>query len=132
VKKVLKKLLFLVILTIFALTSCDSSTLSISEIEMVPDKVQKVIEEKNTLQLINVVDKDISYIVFRSKGTVTSDLETQGNTLIIKLDVSNQQDNEIEQHVYKLTLDPELDTINIHINGKSTTIDNVTGVKEGY
>ena len=76
-----------------------------------------------------MVDKDISYVVFRAKGTVTSDLETQDDTLIIKLDVSNQQDNAIKQHVYKLTLDPDLDTIDIHINGKSTSIDNVTGIK---
>ncbi|MFB7157442.1 hypothetical protein [Lysinibacillus sp. NPDC056232] len=120
-------------MTIFLLTACNSSTLSFSEIEIVPDKVQKAIDGKYTLQKINVVDKDISYVVFQSKGTVTSDLETQGdNTLIIKLDVTNQQVNAIKQHVYKLTLDPDLDTIDIHINGKSTTIDNVTGIKEGY
>ncbi|MFE3574616.1 peptidylprolyl isomerase [Lysinibacillus sp. NPDC059133] len=128
----MKKLLFLVLLTIFLLTACNSSTLSFSEIEIVPDKVQKAIDGKYTLQKINVVDKDISYVVFQSKGTVTSDLETQGDTLIIKLDVTNQQVNAIKQHVYKLTLDPDLDTIDIHINGKSTTIDNVTGIKEGY
>ena len=114
--------------TVFILIACNSSTLSISEIESFPEKVQKVIDEKNTLQLINEVDKDVSYIVFRSKGTVTTGLETQGETLIIKLDVTNQQDNEIKQHVYKLTLDSNLDTINIHINGKSTTIDSVTGI----
>lgn len=127
-EKVLKKSLFLVFLTVFILTACNTSTLSISEIEIVPEKVQKVIDEKNTLQLINEVDKDVSYIVFRSKGTVTTDLETQGDTLIIKLDVTNQQDNAIKQHVYKLTLDSNLDTINIHINGKATTIDSVTGI----
>lgn len=125
----MKKLLYLALLSVFLLTACNSPTLSISEIEVVPDKVQEVIDEKYTLQKINVVEKDISYVVFRSKGTVTSDLETQGNTLIIKLDVTNQQDDAIKQHVYKLTLDPNLDTIDIHINGKSTSIDNVTGIK---
>ncbi|MFF2175052.1 peptidylprolyl isomerase [Lysinibacillus sp. NPDC058147] len=124
----MKKLLFLVFLPVFFLTACNSSTLSISEIESVPENVQKVIDEKNTLQLINEVDMDVSYIVFRSKGTVTTDLETQDDTLIIKLNVTNQQDNTIKQHVYKLTLDPALDTIDIRINGKSTSIDNVTGI----
>ncbi|MEB2278910.1 peptidylprolyl isomerase [Lysinibacillus xylanilyticus] len=123
----MKKLLFLVFLT-FTLTACNSSTLSISEIESVPEKVQKVIDGENTLQLINEVDKDVSYIAFRSKGIVTTGLETEDDTLIIKLDVTNQQDNEIKQHVYKLTFDSNLDTINIHINGKPTTIDNVTGI----
>lgn len=125
----MKKLLYLALLSVFLLTACNSPTLSISEIEVVPDKVQEVIDEKYTLQKINVVDKDISYVVFQSKGTVTSDLETQGDTLIIKLDVTNQQDDAIKQHVYKLTLDPDIDTIDIHINGKSTSIDNVTGIK---
>lgn len=115
-------------LSVILLTSCNSSTLSISEIEIVPDKVQKVIDDKYTLQKINVVDKNISYIVFRSKGKVTTDLEAQGDTLIVKLDVTNQQDNAITQHVYKLTLDPDIDTIDIHINGKSTTIDNLIGI----
>ncbi|EON70628.1 membrane lipoprotein lipid attachment site-containing protein [Lysinibacillus sphaericus] len=122
----MKKFL-LVFLAVFILTACNSSTLSISEIEIVPNKVQKAIDEKNTLQIINE-GENISYIVFRSKGTVTTDLETQGDTLIVKLDVTNQQDNAIEQHVYKLTLDPNLDTIDIRINGKSTTIDSVTGI----
>lgn len=122
----MKKIL-LVFLAVFILTACNSSTLSISEMEIVPNKVQKAIDEKYTLQKINE-GEDISYIVFRSKGTVTTDLETQGNTLIVKLDVTNQQDNAIEQHVYKLTLDPNHDTIDIHINGKSTTIDIVTGI----
>ena len=122
------KKIFLVFLSVILLTSCNTSTLSISEIEIVPDKVQKVIDDKYTLQKINVVDKHISYIVFRSNGKVTTDLEAQGDTLIVKLDVTNQQDKAITQHVYKLTLDPDIDTIDIHINGKSTTIDNLIGI----
>ena len=122
----LKKSL-LVFLLVFFLTACNSSALSISEIEIVPNKVQGVIDDNNTLQIINE-GKNISYIVFRSKGIVTTDLETQGDTLIIKLDVTNQHDNAVKQHVYKLTLDPNLDTIDIRINGKSTVIDSVTGI----
>ncbi|MET4560127.1 hypothetical protein ABIA69_001271 [Lysinibacillus parviboronicapiens] len=117
----------LVFLLVFFLTVCNSSALSISEIEIVPNKVQGVIDDNNTLQIINE-GKNISYIVFRSKGIVTTDLETQGDTLIIKLDVTNQHDNAVKQHVYKLTLDPNLDTIDIRINGKSTVIDSVTGI----
>ncbi|MFL1996915.1 peptidylprolyl isomerase [Lysinibacillus sp. 1P01SD] len=124
----MKKLLFFMFFTVFLFTACNSSTLSITEIEVVPDKVQKAMDEKSTLQLLNVVDQDVSYIVFRSKGTVTVDLETQNNTITIKLDVTNEQDNAIKQHVYKLTLEPHHDTIDIQINGKSTSIDHVTGI----
>ncbi|MFJ7732253.1 membrane lipoprotein lipid attachment site-containing protein [Lysinibacillus sp. NPDC097231] len=120
----MKKLL-LVFFTVLILAACNSSTLSIREIENVPSKVQKVIDDQYTLQSINI-SENICYIVFQSKGTVTTSLETQGNTLIIKLDEANPQDNENQQHVYKLTLDPELEVINIKINGKSTHFDNVT------
>ncbi|WP_107947938.1 peptidylprolyl isomerase [Lysinibacillus parviboronicapiens] len=124
--KWIEEITFSVFVSIF-LTACNSSALSISEIEIVPNKVQGVIDDNNTLQIINE-GKNISYIVFRSKGIVTTDLETQGDTLIIKLDVTNQHDNAVKQHVYKLTLDPNLDTIDIRINGKSTVIDSVTGI----
>lgn len=89
--------------------------------------MQKVIDNKYTLQKINV-DKNTFYISYQSQGIVTTDLETQGNTLIVKLDVANQQDYDIAQHVYKLTIDSNIDTIDVHINGKSTTIDNVTAI----
>lgn len=114
--------------TVFLFTACNSSTLSLTEVDVAPDKVQKAMDEKSTLQLINVVDQDVSYIVFQSKGTVTADLEAQDHTVLLKLDVTRKQDNAIKQHVYKLTLDPDLDTVNIHINGKSTSIDHVTGI----
>ena len=48
----MKKLLFLALLSVLLLTACNSSKLSLCEIEIVPDKVQKVIDEKNTLQII--------------------------------------------------------------------------------
>lgn len=124
----MKKLLFFMFFTVFLFTACNSSTLSLTEVDVAPDKVQKAMDEKSTLQLINVVDQDVSYIVFQSKGTVTADLEAQDHTVILKLDVTRKQDNAIKQHVYKLTLDPDLDTVNIHINGKSTSIDHVTGI----
>lgn len=127
-EKALKKILFFMFFTVFLLTACNSSTLSMNEIEVVPDKVQKVMDEKYTLQIINDVDQDVSYIVFRSKGTVTADLEEQDHTVMIKLDVENQQDNAIKLHVYKLTLEPDHDTIDIYINGKSKSFDNVTGI----
>lgn len=121
------KKIFLVFFAVFILTACNASTSSISEMEEIPNKVQEAIDEESILQLINE-GEDISYIVFQSKGTVTTDLETHGDTLIVKLDETNQQGEVLEQHVYKLTLDPVHKAIDIHINGKSTPIDNVTGI----
>ena len=123
----MKKLLT-VLFALLLLTACNKpSILSISKIDNVPNEVQKVIDNKYTLQKINV-DKNTFYNSYQSQGIVTTDLETQGNTLIVKLDVANQQDFDIAQHVYKLTIDSNIDTIDVHINGKSTTIDNVTAI----
>jgi len=127
----LKKLLT-VLFALLLLTACNKpSILSISKIDNVPDEVQKVIDNKYTLQKINV-DKNTFYISYQSQGIVTTDLETQGNTLIIKLDVANQQDQDLDQHIYKITKDSNIDTIDVHINGKSTTIDHVTAPLGSY
>lgn len=123
----LRKILFLLLFTASLLAACNSSTLSISEIDVIPDDVQDKIDYHHTLQLIND-GEDIAYILYQSKGTVVTDLEVQGDTLKVKLDETNRQEGLIEQHVYKLTLDPEHEVIDILINGKSTPIDNVTSL----
>jgi len=108
------------------LTACNKpSILSISKIDNVPNEVQQVIDNKYTLQKINV-DQNTFYISYQSQGIVTTDLEAKDNILIIKLNVANQQHHDIEQQVYKITTDSNIDTIDVQINGKSTTIDNVT------
>ncbi|WP_409366695.1 lipoprotein [Lysinibacillus sp. 38-6] len=127
----MKKLLT-VLFALLLLTACNKpSILSISKIDNVPNEVQEVIDNKYTLQKINV-DKNTFYISYQSQGIVTTDLETQGNTLIIKLDVANQLDFDIAQHVYKITKDSNIDTIDVHINGTSTTIDHVTALLGSY
>lgn len=35
----------------------------------------------------------MAYIIFLSKGTVTTDLETKDDTLIVKLDSTNKDNN---------------------------------------
>ena len=120
----MRKILFLLLLLFatFLLAACNSSTLSISEMDVIPNNVQDKIDPSHTLQLIDD-GEDIAYIVYQSKGTIAVDLEEQGDTL---LDETNKKDGAIEQHVYKLTLNPEHEAIDILINGKSTPIDNVT------
>ncbi|MGM9925358.1 MAG: peptidylprolyl isomerase [Bacillus sp. (in: firmicutes)] len=123
----MRKILFLLLLLFatFLLAACNSSTLSISEMDVIPNNVQDKIDPSHTLQLIDD-GEDIAYIVYQSKGTIAVDLEEQGDTLKVKLDETNKKDGAIEQHVYKLTLNPEHEAIDILINGKSTPIDNVT------
>lgn len=108
--------------------ACNSSELSISEIQSVPNKVQEGINPDYTLQLINK-GENTAYILFQSKGTVTAELEVKDNILNIKLDNANQENVELKQYVYKLTRGEAVyDTIIVLVNGKTMPFDNVTGV----
>ncbi|AWE07724.1 peptidylprolyl isomerase [Lysinibacillus sp. 2017] len=123
----MKKLFCLILFFTLILAACNSSKLSISEIQSVPNKVQDAINSDYTLQRISDGKKN-TYIIFQSTGTVTADLEVIENILNIKLDSENQENNELKQHVYKLTSgDAEYDTINVLVNGKATPFDNSTG-----
>ena len=121
-------MLYSLIFFVLILASCNSSELSISEIQNVPNVVQDKVNSDYPLQLIND-DENMAYIIFHTKGTVTAELETQNNTLIVKLDNTDKDHNELKQFVYKLTWDTtEHDTIDVLVNGQSTPFDNVTGL----
>ena len=120
------KKLAIVFISALLLVACNSSTLSISELEVVPKQVQSKIENQHSLQLITD-GETASYIVFQSSGTVTTDLETKDNTLIVKLDETNKT-QAVKTHVYKLTLDPEHEAIEVFVNGTAQPFDLVTGI----
>ncbi|MGA3601795.1 peptidylprolyl isomerase [Lysinibacillus agricola] len=120
----MKKIIILFMLTLTILGACNSSTLSISEIAVVPDEVQKKIISDDKLQLIND-GKDTFYIVFYSKGIAHADLEVQGDILKIKFEETNLSNDVAEQYDYKITKDPEQEIIEVYINGKSTHFDHV-------
>lgn len=94
--------------------------------ENVPQKVQDMINSDDTLQMINSDEKH-AYIIFRSTGTATADLEVVENILNIKLATENQEGHDLKEYVYKLTYgDSEHDTIDVLVNGQSTPFDTRT------
>ncbi len=110
------------------LAACNSSELSITEIQSIPIEVQDRINTDYTLQLINDGKKN-AYIIFQSSGTVTAELEVIENILNIKLDSANEENNELKQYAYKLTRgDATYDTIHVLVNGEATPFDSVTGI----
>jgi hypothetical protein len=123
----LKKIFISVFLVISILSACNSSTLSFSEIENVPNNVQDKIDSNLKLQLINDGEKG-SFIIFQSSGDVETDVETQGDTVTIKFNVPNLQDDGVKQNTYYLTTDPEHDVIDVLVNGESMPFDKVTGL----
>ena len=110
------------------LAACNSSELSISEVQKIPPKVQESIDTDYTLQLVNDSKSDVKYIIFQSAGTVTAELEERENILDVKLDTENEDNSELKQYVYKITRgDAKYDTINVKINGQDTPVGNSTG-----
>lgn len=61
------------LVAIIILAACNSSKLSISELQSVPSKVQDVINSDSTLQMITSGEKNI-YIVFHSTEAVSVEL----------------------------------------------------------
>ncbi|WP_313491575.1 hypothetical protein [Exiguobacterium sp.] len=121
----MKKLILLTVLcTTLSACNANDSKLSFSELKIVPNALQSKINPATTLQMINTKD-DIAYVIYRTKKAVASDLEAQGDTLKIKLNESKTH-KKTKQHVYKLTLDPEHEIIDVYVNGKSTAFDNIT------
>ncbi|WP_339198926.1 peptidylprolyl isomerase [Solibacillus sp. FSL R5-0449] len=127
----MKKLISFMFITAILLAACNSSELSITEVQKIPPKVQESIDfmdPDDTLQLVNDSKSDVKYIVFQSAGTVTAELEERENILDIKLETENEENSELKQYVYKITRgDAQYDSINVKINGQDTPIDSSTG-----
>ncbi|WP_227397028.1 hypothetical protein [Jeotgalibacillus aurantiacus] len=125
----MKYLLSVVLASGFLLLGCNeqSSILSISEIDTVPNEVKEAIDLEYNLQLIEEDDQTY-YLFFRSSGEVSTSLETIEDTLMIKLDEDNANNENLMGKVYKLTVDPEHEVIEAVINGETVPFDNVTGI----
>lgn len=124
----MKKLLSLLFVSAILLGACNSSELSITEVQKIPQKVQESIDTDYTLQLVNDSKSDVKYIIFQTAGSVTAELEERENILDIKLDTENEENSELKQYVYKITRgDAQYDSINVKINGQDTSIDSSTG-----
>jgi len=123
--KVLKKILVLVLLAILFLSACNSSQLSFSEIENVPDHIQHKVDFN--LKLQSITDGGSSYyIVFHSSGDVETNLETLGDTVTINFNETNPQEEGVKQNTFYLTTDRRHDVIEVFVNDKSMAFDSIT------
>lgn len=124
----MKRFILLALLcTLLSACNVNDPKLSFSELKIVPNEIQTKINPDYTLQLINTKD-DIAYVVYHTKKTVATNLEAQEDTVKIKLDESKDTSKNTKQHVYKLTLDPENEIIDVYLNGKSTAFANITNL----
>lgn len=120
----LKKMFVSVFVVMLILSACNSSELSFSEIENVPQNFEEHIDPDLKIQLINDGTKG-SYIIYYSKGDIEAALDPQDNIANIIIDELNSQD-EVKQNVYYLTTDSKIDSINVLVNGEEMSFDSVT------
>ena len=126
----LKRVMGILLIVILALTACNSE-LGITELKSVPNNVQKVTEQlgiDDYVQKIYVVDKDFSYIVINTKGTVTVSVESNDDTVSIKIEDEEGQNEEVKQHVYKLTTDRDYEYVQLYKNGEAIPFNVVTAI----
>lgn len=121
----MKKLFVPIFLAIFILSACNSSKLSFSEIENVPQKIEEHIDHDLKLQSINDGTKG-SYIIFHSNSEIDASIDTKGSIVNIKFDELNTKNKDIKPNVFYLTIDSKHDTINVIVNGKKIPFDEAT------
>lgn len=109
------------------LVGCQSEpeTLGIIEVDQITAELERVIEPG--LELQTAYDGDNRYIVLHTTGKVTASVVGIDNIASVQFDIDEEQDGQINQYVYILTLDPEQDTIDVSINGERTHFDLSTG-----
>lgn len=122
-----KALVILVTTTLLSACSSTTSTLSFSEIEMVQQELQNVIDPTAQLQLINE-GEDIAYVVYQFAEVVAADIEEDGETIKVNLNVAEEGNDVSEQTIYKLTLNEDHEIIEVFVDGEATPIDVVSGI----
>ncbi|WP_157073466.1 hypothetical protein [Planococcus rifietoensis] len=122
-----KALVILVTTTLLSACSSTTSTLSFSEMEMVQQELQNVIDPTAPLQLINE-GEDIAYIVYQFEAIVAADIEEDGETIKVNLNVAEEGNDVSEQTIYKLTLNEDHEIIEVFVDGEATPIDVVSRI----
>lgn len=126
---IIKKNLFFLVIVLFLISACQNETSSVSSLFEInySEEIEERLNSEYALELLNR-DENTAYIAFKSSGDVTSTLEQDKETLIIHFDVENSENDTLQQRVYELTTDPEIEAIEVFIDGEMTPFDNVTSI----
>jgi hypothetical protein len=110
-------------LIILILTACNSTTISLVELDELPENVEEKMDQNATLQKINSGEK-VSYIVYKSRSDVEGTFEKEGTKLIVKLNESGEGDEE-KAHFFRLTKskDADVEYMEVQINGEPVPFD---------
>lgn len=126
----MKKIVLLGLMSLLMLGACNATPaadpLAIHELTVVPDNIQKNIVSNDRIQLLHENNASY-YLVYYSKGNVLASITAEGNRLIIQLEEGSEQRKEAQPYIFQINVkNPELDTIDLRINGQSTPINRMT------
>lgn len=117
---------------ILFLSACQQeATLSISEVESVPDHIQEAVQSEERIQFVQE-EAYAYYIAFRSAGSVEAGLETEDDTLFIQFEETEVQGEAEQQYTYLLNTKPEHEVLDVQVNGESVPIDQIIVTEGSY
>lgn len=125
----MNKNLLILTFILLLLAACQNETSSVSSLFEInySEEIEERLNSEYALELLNR-DENTAFLTLKSGGEVTSTLEQDKETLIIHFDVENSENETLQQRVYELTTDPEIEAIEVFIDGEMTPFDNVTSI----
>lgn len=115
-KKIIVGMLMVVV---SILAACSSTVTNLEKVESVPKFVQDSIQPNVQLQL-KEENKYSYYITLQSDGDADFNYDVKGDIVEIKFDVSG---SDAKQNVYHLTIDKDIETIDVYVNGERSGFD---------
>lgn len=123
----MRKVMLVVLVSMFILSACQSSALSLKKVKDAPDKLADYIDPTAELQMVHDGKKG-AYIVFTTSGKVEVDVKSNKNVIRIYLNKPEEKDDILAQHIYYLTKGEGHDTIEVLLNDEETHFDLVTSM----
>ncbi len=121
----MKKIIVMIALVSLILSACNSPEMSIKLVEKIPTDVRDSIDPNHPLQLVMDGEKG-SYIIYHSYGDVKADFDKVGDLAQVKFKVFNTDTEIKKQYVYYLTIDEDIEVIEVLINDEPAQLDNIS------
>lgn len=99
--------------------------MSIKLVGKIPTDVRDSIDPNHPLQLVMDGEKG-SYIIYHSYGDVIADFDKVGDLVQVKFKVINTDTEIKKQYVYYLTIDEDIEVIEVLINDEPAQLDNIS------
>lgn len=120
--------IIILVMFIFLLGACQSSTLSLQKVKEPPEKLADYLDPTAELQMVNDGNKG-SYIVFTTSGKVEAEVKSNKNVIRVYFNKPEETEGVIEQQIFYLTKGKGHDTIAVYLNDEETYFNNVASMQ---